>query len=234
MGHRKKNRRPQLSAGACWLSWGLGNGVLSPRNLMLLGRGGAEMAGTGRPGSRVLPVNWQSGSAGALKPERCGFKSCMSTYYLGHLGTITSSSEFSILRVGSGGVLRLSLRGLLKRSETSWRRAPQSFPILSLVLLSTSGSKACRLQSHSDRPLSFTSLMVSSRLHSLSEPCFLHLQNGQENKHLHLPVVLGSSWAAAGEATGTVPGPQPVPCMWQLHLPSLSELLLVFQPFLVR
>ena len=67
VGHRRKNRRPQLSAGACWLSWGLGNGVLSPRNLMLLGRGGAEMAGTGRPGSRVLPVNWAKWVSRGLK-----------------------------------------------------------------------------------------------------------------------------------------------------------------------
>ena len=71
--------------------------------------------------------------------------------------------------------------------------------------------------------------MVSSRLHSLSEPRFLHLQNGHENKHLPLTVVLRLSWAAAGEATGMVPGAQPVPCTRQLHLPSLSELLLVFQ-----
>ena len=71
--------------------------------------------------------------------------------------------------------------------------------------------------------------MVSSRLHSLSEPRFLHLQNGHENKHLPLTVVLRLSWAAAGEATGLVPGAQPVPCTRQLHLPSLSELLLVFQ-----
>ena len=52
------NQRSWLSAGACWLSCGLENGVLSPRNLTLPGRGGAEMAEAGRPGSRVLPVNW--------------------------------------------------------------------------------------------------------------------------------------------------------------------------------
>lgn len=52
------NRRSRLSAGACWLSCWLENGVLSPRNLMLPGRGRAEMAAAGRPGSRALPVNW--------------------------------------------------------------------------------------------------------------------------------------------------------------------------------
>lgn len=67
VGHRKKNRRPQLSAGACWLSWGLGNGALSPRNLTLLGRGGTEMAGGGRPGSGVLPVNWAKWVSQGLK-----------------------------------------------------------------------------------------------------------------------------------------------------------------------
>lgn len=71
--------------------------------------------------------------------------------------------------------------------------------------------------------------MVSSRLHSLSEPRFLHLQNGHANKHLPLTVVLRLSWAAVGEATGTVPGTQPAPCTRQLPLLSLSELLLVFQ-----
>lgn len=56
------NQRSLLYAGACWLSWGLGSGALSPRNLTLLrdmGQSCLTLGGLAKGHCpRPLPVNW--------------------------------------------------------------------------------------------------------------------------------------------------------------------------------